>query len=584
MALRINIQGNELLLAPGSKLEIEETNPFLQTDDALQGDFSYPLTVPVKGNEKALNYNHLLQIRGKSDPINNVIVSDDVEFLSGVLKMDKVNGNINGNTKDNINVYFLPGISSFYQDVLNLTLQDVDYGPDRTFQFDHGNAINDTGLFKHLQEVMNQGTIDTFDYAVYEIYHTNLVNLTSNDSIKIFNLIVANFQGGDAHHPELGSSVHLAVFPYINYLIQRIFASYNWTVDGFIFDDLDFKKVNLINVQEIHPAFSTFGNDVPGQYSFNLKRIVPPVLITTFLISLKNRFGWWYDFDTARRHCTIRKVRDVFTGDKRVDITNQVNSNFTLTVAASATLYGVSADEDEPDKTQWDYRGVLAVFNLLPAASVTYSGQVFFIAARNKYYICEADVNGVYNWDELQENDFGIIPVIPTGSTDTEDTISTNCLIPVVRVMASPSIGIPGTMAIPAVSLDDANTTSDSFYVCFAHGLAPVEENPNLFYTYGSPHPYDLRGNKLTSISLTYEWLEPATGKDLGLYELFWRTFLEKLSAEETIEIITRLTPQQIISFTWDTTYLIQNTEYIVSQRNRNIAYDGFVTLTMIRI
>ncbi len=580
MSLKIQIAGQELLLSPGSKLQIEETSPVLQTDDQLQGDFSYPLTVPVKGNEKALNYPHLLQTRNKSTSITDVIVNDDTEFLTGTLRLEKININLNGATPDNISLYFLKGFSSFYKDVENKTLQNVDYGPDRVFGFSPQGNVYDTPMYKHFDDLLRNGSIDKYDYAMFPIYHTNFPNLTSNDTIKIFNFCVTT---GDPHIPRLAAATHTSLFPYINYLIRRIFLFAGWTVDGFIFNDPDFKKAVLLNVQDTTPILSQFGNETPGQYSFNIKRLAPPVPIGTFLISLKNRFGWWYDFDPIRKHCTIRKVAEFFTGKNRVDITDRITPSLSITVAPQPKIYAMAGDSDAPDKSSWDQQQVFAIYNDLPAASVNLSGQVHFVAAHNKYYICLPDDHNVYHWEILQENDFGITPDNKT------DTISTSCLIPVMRVEDYSNSGLEaqGKMLIPEVSLDDDNLTADIFYVCFAHGLAPDEprQNPTVqYFPYGSPHPTDLAGQKLTSFSMSYEWQDPTGGPDLGLYATFWQKFLAHLTFEESPQVVARLTPQEIISFKWDTTYLINHTEYAVQKRNRNIPYDEFVLLYLIRI
>lgn len=581
MALQIRISGNELLLPPGSKLEIEETSPILQTADELQGDFSYPLTVPLKGNEKALNYPHLLPSRNKSSSIGNIIVNDSLENLAGTLRLEKININLNGSTQDNISLYFLKGFSSFYKAVENKTLQNLDYGGDRTFGFAPSGNVYDTPIYKHYDDVLRNGSIDKYDYAMFPIYHTNFATTSSNDTVKIFNLCVANT--GSPNRPILGSAVNTALFPYVNYLLRRIFNTYGWTIEGFNFTDPDFKKAVLLTTQNVTPILSEFGNEVPNQYSFNLKRIVPPVGITTFLIALKNRFGWWYDFDPVKKHCVIRKLADQFNGLKRIDITDKVNATLTLTIAATPKIYAMAGDSDGPDKSQWDQRDVYAIYNTLPVPSVAFSGQVHFVASHNKYYICLPDSSNVYHWEILQENDFGITPA------DKTDTISTSCLIPAMKLydFFDDQFHVKGNQLIPEVSLDDDNLISDSFYVCFAHGLAPDEprQNPTiLYYPYGAPHPYDLLGNKLSAFSMSYEWPEPLTGKDLGVYAVFWQKFLSHLSFEETLEIIARLTPQQLIAFTWDTTYLINHAEYAVQKRNRNMPYDGLVTLTMVRI
>jgi hypothetical protein len=581
MALKIQTSGKELLLNPGSKLEIEEASPILQTDDTIQGDFSYPLTVPIKGNEKALNFPHFLQTRGKSSSITNVIVNDDLEYLTGLLRLEKININLNGTTADNASLYFLKGFSSFYKDVENKTLQNLEYGGNRTFGFAPVGNEYDTPIYKHYDDVLKHGSIDKYDYAMFPIYHTNFSGDTGgNDSIKIYNLCVST---GDPLQPRLAAAGNTALFPYINYLIKRIFDSFGWTVEGFNFTDPDFKKAVLLTVQNVTPVLSEFGNEVPGQYSINLKRVVPPVGITSFLIGLKNRFGWWYDFDNVRRHCTIKPVAELFTGDKRIDITSLINTSLTITVNPTPKVYAMAGDTDAPDKSLWDQQPVLAVYSALPAPGVAYSGQVHFVAAHDKYYICLADENHVYHWEVLEENDFGVTPA------DKTDTISSNCLVPVMRVedFFDSGFSAQGKMLIPEVSLDDENTTGDIFYACFAHGMAPDEPHQNptvLYYPYGAAHPYDLLGNKLTAFSMSYEWPEPGTGKDLGVYAVFWQKFLSKLSFEETLQVVARLTPQLLLSFTWETTYLINHTEYIIQKRNRNMPYDGSVVLTLVRI
>lgn len=579
--LHISIDGKAIDLNPSAAMELEEQNLYLQLSDELTGDYSMPIEVPLTDrNLPIFKHVNLLQAENKTSTYDRTVVSDGLEQMYGMLRKEQLNGNLNFAGNDKLSLYFLKGWSHFFKDVEKKTLFDVDYGGERSFayEFELGNIYQST-FWKHIYSVMRTGTIDTFDYAVYTTFNTGITS--EFDYEKTANIAMASITNGQP--PVMAADARVRLYPYLNYLIKRIFATFGWTVEGYIFNDPGFKKATLIQTQPlewwIHPG---------GQVRFDLKNFLPLIQISTFLIELKNRFGWKYDFDTISKKCVIRKMTDLFNGTVRTDITASVETAFNLKISTQKKSYALvsSNNPDSPKISSWNYKGGLLKASQLPVASAAAAGQVYFISTENKYYMCSPVVIGgtTYEWAVLTENDFSYVP------TDKTDEIRTNCLIPATRYIDYRQEGANqspiGKILVPEFSLPEDNTETEIFYVCFSHGLhACTPNNPaNTFtYPYGSPHNYDLAGNRLGDWAMNYRFLEPS-GSEVGLYALSWEPFLKRLGQEEVMEIIANLTHRAVMLLKWEDSVLIRNVEYIVIGRSRTIPYNDQIKLTLTRV
>lgn len=583
--LYIQVDGRALDLAPGTILEIEEQNPFLQLNDELQGDYSLPVDVPLTDNNK-ITFKHiqLLPSTGKLQQIDNVIAGDSMEQFQGILKKEQFQGNLNHAGMDKLSLYLLKGWSHFYNDVKDKTLQDADYGGDRDFGATDQFRVSNY-LIAYLENVMLTGTIDTYDYALFPVYNSMKTGQAflsySAEESKVSNITqVYNGQ------PKLFAPWLICLYPYINYVIRRVFQSFGWSVDGFIFNNPDWKKAVLLNTHYIDPI------KVSGRSIMNLKDSIPAVKISTFLIALKNRFGWWYDFDYQKKTCVIRKISDVFSGVTRKNITHYCYTSYTLKIPPEKKIYGLNAvNADGIDISKWNLQQTaLSKISNLPTANESNNSKVYFVVGENRFYICQIKDNtndSLYEWVVLSENDFGYLPA---GKTDD---ITTACLIPSTKVADYRQFGIEsppvwGKIAIPEIALSEDNIDTEQFYVCFAHGLKddlPINNRPVIKYPFGSPSNYDMTGSKLTSFAMNYRFYAPGTPlKDEGLYETFWKDFLSRLNQAETIEITARMPQRLAMELRWQDTVLINNVEYIITKKNRTLPYNDQIKLTLARI
>jgi hypothetical protein len=305
--LYINVGGRPLELNPGTVMELEEENPFLQLNDQLKGDYSLPIEVPLTdANKPIFHHLQLLPASGKIATVDNVVVGDGLEQMVGILRKEQLTGNLNHIGTDKLSLYFLKGWSHFYKDVQNKKLYNVDYGGDRSFAINYNDYFNND-FHSHILDVINNGTIDKYDYALYTVYNSasttgDIFNNGNTNTLNNF-LYYADFNRLDFNP---GSKI--SFFPYLNYVLKQLFNTFGWTVDGYIFTEPSFKKATVINT-----AFLDYTADAGNVQKFNLRDFVPSVNISTFLIGLSNRFGWWYDFDYLRKRCTIRTLNDVLT-------------------------------------------------------------------------------------------------------------------------------------------------------------------------------------------------------------------------------------------------------------------------------
>jgi hypothetical protein len=273
-----------------------------------------------------------------------------------------------------------------------------------------------------------------------------------------------------------------------------------------------------------------------------------------------------------------------------VDISHQVSAVYNLKISQDKKVYGLSQNgTDAPNIDRWNYQGALATFAQLPAPSAPLSNFVYFISGENRYYYCFSQDLVTFTWQVLSENDFGFIPRNKT------DDITTNACIPSMRKIdyknyhfnrAGQIDIVVGQLHVPEINAADGNQDSDNFYICFALGMqddTPAQGQPVHQYPYGAPHPYAFNGTKLGDWAMNYVFYEPG-GNDIGLQILNWKSFLARLSQEETLEISAGFTQQDLLNLNWQDSLLINNVEYIVQKKARNIPYQDEIKLTLLRV
>jgi hypothetical protein len=170
--LGIKVNNEFLDLLPGTVLETEQNNPFLQFNDEIVGEYSLPIEVVANAkNLRLLNYAGLIQSKIDKKGIDAQVYHEGFQHSIGKLKVEKPTIHLNNGKRGRISCYYLMGISSFYQDAKNQRLKEINAGGVRTFTNDNFNRAG-SGFWGHIHKVVDApagyGT-SGYDYAFYPV-------------------------------------------------------------------------------------------------------------------------------------------------------------------------------------------------------------------------------------------------------------------------------------------------------------------------------------------------------------------------------------------------------------------------------
>lgn len=583
--LGIKINNEYLDLAPGTVLELDQPNPFLQFDDNINGEYSLPFSVKASAkNLRLLNYAGIIQKVIDNTGIDAEVYDNGLQVSLGKIKIEKPTINLNSGEEGTISCYYLSGISSFFQDVKNKKLREIDTGGDRVFSW----TDLTSGFWGHIHEVLNAAP-NTFDYAIYPVRNEEWM-VDGTDSIHVMNnvalflgvpgIVEINFQTKSGIN-------HIVPFPYLNFILQKAAAAAGYTIDGDIFNDADFKRITLINFHAID--WCVYNRRGPGDYtytphanvSFNLSDCMPDISIADFFIGLKNRFGWWYDFDKKTKKIIVRRLVDAAVSVAK-DYTKFTSPIIDKPISQDLKIYSLQNQfatdlgDGAPDLSSVNYQGLKNGFADLPAPTEDIWGVTYLVVEDNNYYICQQnDDTGDYEWQLYAYN---IYDYTPANATDNITTAAT-------------TVGMEKNDAyldfIPRLDGQgewfgrEDNESSWGIHLCFFHGIRNNDAAQP--YPYASPHIYDSTGLQVAQWGLPFNCYK-TDGTDVGLYPTQWKAILRMLQTAEGFEFTVYLPLHEYLQLSFSNRIIIAGVLMFITEIKSKKPYDGSVILDCVRI
>jgi hypothetical protein len=578
--------GGEFLDLQNVVLDSQEENPYLQFMEGMKGPFTFPFNLQATDkNMKLLQYAPVLPVRRSKLNIPAVLFEHGITHSRGSLKIDGFDGNLNRVHETTTSWYYTYGVSSFYDLVKDKRLNELDYGIEsHTWT---GFSYTDAGFFAHIHRVFHQQP-GSYKYAMFPVKNTDDIDPVRSEYWSYYNFPFEKISAPFDTVIFSESVGRIVPFPYLKNILQTIFTSVGWTLEGAVLSDPNFLKICLLNSYLLSWWPSRWNPAIPVE--IDLANHVPNVAISSFLIGLKNRFGWWYDFDPIKKKCTIHYIGDIFTNRKRKDFTASTGATYSSRTEKQNKIYALqgSLEDSPPDLSQVKYQGTTARRLNLPVANAARLDHCYFVANENAFYYCVGDDTGSsYSWEYLSSN---VTAFIPDGATET---ITTNCNIPhlVESVVYRAIIPVQGTdfrMIIQEISLPPDNARTDDFYITYHHGPKNVYWKDGsasaVKYSHASPHNYDAEGNRLQNAVLNWQFVDHVTGQDIGIYTGSWAMLLNALVQNEIATFRLYLPFADMLNLNWIDSVIIKNTEWMIKTKKRLIPYPGFIDCELIRL
>lgn len=590
--LAIKINNTFLDLPADMSLELERNNPFL-TDD-IQGEFSLGLT--LKYSET--NY-RLLQYIGNFYKKNNKYTVDAQLYdngsfrYGGKLVINQHQSNMNNVESTVWTGFFTMGSASFLQEIQDVLLQDVDLGGVRTFNFTGYNATDGSGGF--FQHVHSARVPNALPYTFYPIHNIKWFGNDDYDGNKFMNALATNGSNNFFGKPDNMGNVYYSNAAsfcpaiYLSFLLERIFKNFGWQLSGDMLNDTGYQKLTIPSFQAIKwinfvDVLAAWLYDPMPVIKFDLADHVPQdITIGSFLINLKNRFGWYFDFDSNSQTAYIRANKNLVGGTVK-DWTKFVQADYLAEYQDNQKVYSlinnIDSNDTLPITKNIDESNLTRVskFSALPAAGKAYEGNIYFALFENNYYVCEYNTTtSIWQWN-IYANNIG--DYTPTDNNDAiESDIST---MPVALRTTSGTVKALVPVCAQTGNYWNSKAGQQSFAVrfLFYHGMWPD--------TNGVPYPYASCHNMAITGTPTGEWVIPyrhqfASVND-GSYDYWWQAWLILLSIQDFRTFTLQLPVMELKKFNFSDTIYINNVSFIVRSIKELLPYKGMVEMKMKRI
>jgi hypothetical protein len=583
--------GNEFLdLPPGTVMELEKENPFLQFQDQLLGEYSLPFSVLATAkNLRLLNYAAVMQQHIANTGIDANIYDKSIQIGSGKIKIEKSSINLNRTSKGLINCYYLSGTSGFWQDIKDKKLRDIDVGGNRSFAWEGLSTITD-GFWKHIHQVA-AGAVAAYDYAFYPVINkdwptedTNpeIMNMMYYDAMEAFPVrFPSNYVPINTMH----EANRIVPFPYLKYVLQKAFDYVGWTVSGDILDDPDFIKVTMLSFRAIDWCFvvrsggswtQTYRNPVV----FDLKDSLPDITIAKFLIALKNRFGWWYDIDNTAKKITIRNL-SALTDAQPQDMTGNSSPLITKSIVQDKPVYALRNNfatgigDGAPNFKVINFVGNVDAVTDLPTAAEALYGNVYLVEEENNYYICQQNEADTWEWMLYAAN---IYDYEPEGFTDD---ITTDATLVGNEWWSSYLDFIPRIDNIGEWNGRSIDPSTWGIHLLFYFGQRDNRSGDPV--PFASHHVYDANGYALAAWSLAFKG-NKTDATEIGLYDLNWKAFLDMISGAEEIEFTLRLPLHKYLQLKFSDRINIAGVLLFIKKVRASLPYKGQVQCVAVRV
>lgn len=583
----IRINNESLDLPPNIVLQLERLNPFLQFNNEISGSYSFPFTVlNTDTNARLLQYAGVYQKKIDTVPIDVTVYDSGIPLYKGKLKVERPVHDMNFSSRSTISCYILTDAADFWQDIKDARMREIDMGGDRSFAWEGLSTITD-GFWKHIHQVAN-GAVNDYDYAFYPVI--NMGWLSGDEYPPLMNKVY--YDVGETfkiRFPTEGAILttreanRIVPFPYLHYVLEKCFEHIGWTLEGDILSDPDFIKITMLNFRAIDWCGPGTGPDSyhpKDPVLFNLTDHLPDITISAFLIALKNRFGWWFDFDTHAKKCTIILL-NTLPALTPVDMTGYTAPLIEKGVYEKQKRYSLVTNDGVGggmiDLTLIKYSGAITTLALLPSASESIYGWVYLVSQTNDYWICERTDSDAYEWQVYSPNTYNYTPDNATDEIETTaGTVGMEAFDEYLTLI--PRMDNEGQW----FGREDNAEAEWGIHLLFYHGPVNKSIISTEQFPYASNHTYDPSMNVVGNWALTYVFYK--LGVDVGLHEIFWRSFLAMVNTTEEHAFTLHLPMHVMKGLRFENTLLIAGVRLFIYSMQPSLPYKDSVEVKAWRL
>lgn len=591
--LGIKINDSFLTLAPGANMQLERDSPFFNAND-LAAEYSLPITVPyTPGNARLLKMSFHYYTRRQKIKIPAELYDGYNFCYAGELVLDGAELDVNVIGQSQVSAYFFTGVSSFFQSVKNKKLKELKLGGVRSFAWTDGNPEGQNkGFWQHVHDTWK----GNYDYVFAPIRNENWAGDSEEGSPEWMNKL-----GNNGYMDIVNNYTSLAPQVRLKYVLEQIFSEHGWALDYTQMDDAQWQIMFMPSFYAVkwQNVIATGTTPLPN-IEINLQYHVPPeMLITDFIMALRNRYNWGFDFDSVKKVCSLFPLKSLANGRKK-DWTKYLNRKSSSDFSEDTKVYAFSNDIDSNDSLpqEQDISKVklgepVESFNNLPAAAEGNVDQVVYVWRENRYYQSVWDEDGSdYYWVPYADNIFNYEP---ENNNVSISTIAST--MPVYRTIYRRISDTDYYGYFPACAQEGnwlgkiSESTSWGLRVLFYFGMAYEAKADGsagvIRYPYLTSIPFTItRTETQLSWSNVYRHIivNDDDDADIGIVQYWWSDSLRYIRETDILTCTLYLPRQELIDFKWSDVIILRGIRYVAYSLPDLIPFTGVTEAKLLRI
>jgi len=571
--LQLLINGEPVDLSPDASITIDEESPVFDKD-TIPGGFSFPFNLPITPrNRRILGFPERIEKQGPMSTEQPFHL-----FHQGILRFS---GTITvTEASDTYKANMMVGSGNLASRIKGKKLKDLDLGGTRTWEWkpEYKYPDDDFALFPIHNEIFMQ---DHYDDAAYILdgYWLNV------------------YSAGEFYH-EPDAVFAICPFPYLIYIIRRIMSQYGFQIQANVLEsNKDFRDLVLYNnyditcpvptteIVEIFLGTNQYGDELyeemevatvgRGITTFDLVNCVPDMLISDFILSIRNLLNIAFVFD-SQDHVSIILRQDTVLKKLDQDITDQVIGIPLITAPTILSGFKLAWNHDDNDtifkdgfKAIDEYLALIKdpVLDFVALAAITpvvNEIRAVQIMDAGYYQYAQVGETNVFQWQKFGIGFQNYLDGLMGEVFETK--FSTLIMETWQRGGAGPSIRLPRAEQL-GNSVTRAIYQEFSPRLLFYRGMQ-LDSNSDP-YPMGSNDCWDRTGEKLEDKNLVLKW--QGDFGFFGLYKELWKKYLTWWMARK--QVTWTIKDPSLLRF--DQKYAIDGKHYLLKKRTINLTQGG---------
>lgn len=554
--LGIKIKGQFLNLYESTTISFELSYDMgIITDftDNLNGGLSFPVDIPIDGNQAILGPINRLDVTGilLQDEYCEVWI-DGVLFLIGKATIKQ-----SGNRTASIFMIFNEAKSFSDTSLLEIDLGgDRPIGADTAARLAHAKATATNPL--------------DYDYVFCPVLNPKFGQ--SHKPAPVLNTHMQNYWNKDTESFKEEIAAIATPFIRMDYLLTRIFAHLGYTLDNQWQNTDELKQLLIYNNRDI--------SEVPESWptTINLTNHVPARSCLEFIKSTCATFALSLRMDPLAKHATLVPIRTLIEAGEFDNWTDKAGEDYTFTSDKdfiSKLRYDIDTDDDL--SVQYGGTNVITYFAFGEGltARAMFADDEFglrYAIADNSYYNIknQIDFDADYTTQDLRD--------VKIPGSDKE------YVSPLIPMWNSFNLGVDGYMdddlpfqqwMVPHIQcygyvpyVPDVHYQQLAIRLMFYRGFQPYDEGIDGTYPMAGITAYNIRGDKVGDHSLLWN-------REDGIYEKYWKPVLTMLAKKKNVTRTMHLTIGDLLKFRYTQKYRIENQNVFVTKLRLSASIRG---------